>query len=65
MSKIPNWLTVNQFIEKHPALTHGAVRWDLFNAGKNGLSDAGAIARKGRRVYIDPEKYFSVLMKTK
>ena len=64
MPSIPNYKTVNQLLAEHSVLTPGSVRWDIFNADKNGLSKCGAIVRKGRRVYIDPEKYFSCMFKS-
>lgn len=52
-----NLKTVTQIITDTPGLTHGGVRWDLFNADKNGLADTGAIIRRGRRILIDEDLY--------
>ena len=50
--------TVNQFVEKNPAFTHGGVRWQIFNEDSNGLAESGAVLRNGRRVLIDEDRYF-------
>ena len=50
--------TVSQLLAENPALTPGGIRWDIFNRHRNGLAISGAIIRKGRRIYIDPELYF-------
>jgi len=52
-------LTVNQFTEKHPAFTVGALRWMIFNAKDNDLQQSGAIIRLGKRVLISEERFFS------
>jgi len=49
--------TVNQILEAIPGLTPGGIRWDLFNAEQNGLAEAGAIIRRGRRILLDEERY--------
>jgi hypothetical protein len=54
--------TVQQFCERNPAFTEGAVRWHIFNAENNGLEAAGAIVRIGRRVYLDAEKFINTLI---
>lgn len=67
MQAIPNeavqaawtYLTVNQFIEKHPAFTTGGLRALIFNENTNGLSNSGAIVRIGRKVLIDEIKFFA------
>lgn len=51
-------LTIEQFCSRHKAFTTGGVRWQVFNEEKNGLKASGAILRVGRRVLIDPQKYF-------
>lgn len=56
-----NLLRVNQFLERNPAFTNGQVRWWIFNAESNGLSDAGAIVRMPRRVFIDADRFFDWL----
>jgi hypothetical protein len=53
--------TVNQLAKENPALTTGGIRWDIFNGGSNGLATSGAIIRKGRRIYIDPDLYLDWL----
>jgi hypothetical protein len=54
-------LSVSQLAKKHPGITEGAVRWDLFNRSKNGLADSGAIIRRGRRVLLDEPRYLEWL----
>ena len=58
---LSNLRTVSQLVEENPAITPGGIRWDIFNSESNGLSKSGALIRKGRRIYIDPEKYFEWL----
>lgn len=55
---MPTLLTVKQFPPKHPAFTEPAIRMLIFNEKQNGLADAGAIVRIGRKVLIDEEKFF-------
>lgn len=54
-----NLKTVNQVIDTTPGLTHGGIRWDLFNAERNGLAKSGAIIRRGRRILIDEDVYLN------
>lgn len=44
--------TVSAFAADQP-FSEGSVRWWIFQAKENGLEEAGAIVRIGRRVYID------------
>ncbi len=53
--------SVNQFNEKHPAFSVGGLRWQIFNADANGMTEAGVILRVGRRVLIDEDRYFAWL----
>lgn len=46
--------TIRQFAEHNPAWTEPALRWLVFNAPINGLKEACAVVRVGRRVLIDP-----------
>ena len=55
----PKLRTVQQFVSENPAFTPGGLRWLIFNAKANGLDASGALIRIGRRIYIDPEKFFS------
>lgn len=50
--------TIRQFVRENDAFTEGGLRWQIFNAETNGLAGTGAIVRIGRRVYVDPEKFF-------
>ena len=34
--------------------SEASLRWRIFNSEQNGLEQAGAIVRVGRRVYLDP-----------
>jgi len=54
----PVLFTVKQFAEQNPAFSIGGLRWQIFNSENNGLKEAGAIIRIGRKVLIDVEKYF-------
>lgn len=56
---MPTLNTVKQHASKHPAFTAPAIRMLIFNEKKNGLADAGAIVRIGRRVLIDENRWFS------
>ena len=56
-----NITTVAKLTEKHDGLTEGGVRWDIFNASKNGLAEKKAIIRKGRRVLLVEELYLAWL----
>ncbi|HIF49930.1 MAG TPA: hypothetical protein EYQ42_00085 [Thiotrichaceae bacterium] len=58
MDKSPNLKTVSQFTESNPAFTLGGLRWQIFNEDENGLKEAGAIIRIGRKVLIDVDRYF-------
>lgn len=48
--------TVEQFAEESP-FTAASIRWKIFNAASNGLDEAKAITRIGRRVYIDVDAF--------
>lgn len=50
---------VKQHAAKNPAFTEAALRMLIFNAQQNGLADAGAIVRIGRKVLINEEKWFA------
>lgn len=65
----PSLLTVKAFCEKHSAFSEGGMRYLIFQSqdrheanGKivsgNGLDQAGAIVRVGRRVLIDEQAFF-------
>lgn len=53
--------TIRQFSQAQPALSEASIRWQVFNAEKNGLAQAGAVRRAGRRVYIVAERYLAWL----
>lgn len=61
--------TVAQFSERFPAFTQAAIRALVLNSGErvnsrgeripgNGLAEAGAIIRVGRRVLLDEQAFF-------
>jgi hypothetical protein len=52
-------LTVRQFCTKHPAFPVQGLYTLIFNETKNGLKESGAVLRIGRKVLIDPAKFFA------
>ena len=58
-AQTPVHLTVRQFAEKHRAYTLGGLRYLIFHAHENGLDDARAILRLGRKVLIDEARFFA------
>lgn len=50
-------ITVRQLCQNHPAFSEASVRWYIFKAADNGLAGSGAIARLGRKVLVDEEKF--------
>jgi hypothetical protein len=57
-------MTVSAFSEstrpgpgQKPALGPGAIRWDILHEKENGLREARAIVRRGRRILIDRDAY--------
>ncbi len=50
--------TVSQMHQEHDEFSEGSLRWMIFKARENGLEQLGAIVRIGRRVYIDPDRFF-------
>lgn len=55
----PVLFTVKQFAEQNPAFSIGGLRWQIFNEKNNGLKEAEAIIRVGRKVLIDADRYFT------
>lgn len=55
----PNYLTVGQFVNQHPAFNLGGLRSLIFNENTNGLASSVAIVRIGRKVLIDESKFFA------
>jgi len=56
----PNLETVRSLAQKYPdVLTEGGLRWQIFNEESNGLKEAGAIIRLGRKVLIDTDRFFA------
>ncbi len=59
MIEVKNQLvTIRQFAATQTAFTEGAIRHLIFNESENGLKESGALLRLGRRIYIDPQKWF-------
>jgi hypothetical protein len=64
-------LTVSQFAKRHPAFTAASLRQLIFAAAPrmtsrgpikgNGLEEAGAILRVGRKILIDETRFFNWL----
>ena len=50
------FLTIKQFVERHPEFSEGGIRWAIFNSEQNGLAASGAIKRRslsgGKRATI-------------
>ena len=57
----------SKFVERYhdQGWTEGQIRWLIFQAKQNGLEQAGAIVRVGRRVFIDEPKFFSWMRTTR
>lgn len=51
-----NLQSVAQFATSGP-FTEAQLRWWIFNESNNGMRDAGAVVRIGRRVYIDTQGF--------
>ena len=59
---IPTLHTFKQFSKKHHAFPEGGLRFRIFHEETNGMKAAGVIVRNGRRVLIDEERFFDLLM---
>ncbi len=58
VNETPQFLTVKQFAEKNQAFTLGGLRSAIFWKGDE-LEKAGAIARLGRRVLINEQRFLA------
>lgn len=58
---MPKLYTIRQFAQNNPAFSEASLRWHITVAKKNGLGKSGAILRNGRRILIDPDKFFTWL----
>lgn len=57
-------LPPNTFAARYPNLTTpGGIRWQIFCADHNGLADAQAIVRRGRKVFIVVPRYLDWLVR--
>lgn len=54
----PEFLTVRQFADKHPAFTNGGIRSLMFYRGDD-AEKAGAVVRFGRRILIDESRFLT------
>jgi hypothetical protein len=54
----PNYLTVGQFVNQHPAFNTGGLRSLIWNEHQNGLAKSGAIVRIGRKLLINTDKFY-------
>lgn len=52
-----NLRTIADFAKEGPQ-TEAQLRWQVYNATHNGLSESGAIVRIGRRIYVDTDRYW-------
>ncbi len=52
----PNYLTVKQMAQRHPAFSEASLRYHIFNETKNGIDKA--IKRVGRKILINEELFF-------
>ncbi len=52
---------VDQLVERHPGLSVGGIRSDLFHRDVNGLTSSGAIIQRGRHLLIDEDLYLAWL----
>ena len=50
--------TIAQFSERHPFISQGGLRFQIFNSKDNDLEQLGALVRLGKRVLINEPKYF-------
>ena len=56
-------LSVREFAERFPNLgTEGSLRWQIFHESLNGLTEAGAIVRRGSRVFLVVPRYTAWLL---
>lgn len=51
-----NLKSVSQFASES-VWSEASLRWMIFQASSNGLSETAAIVRVGRRVFIDPDAF--------
>lgn len=54
----PEFLTVRQFADKHPAFTNGGIRSLLFYRYED-AEKSGAVVRFGRRILIDEPRFLA------
>jgi len=57
-------LTVMEHARRYPNLgSVASLRWQIFWAEQNGLEEAGAIVRRGRRVFVVVPRYLDWILK--
>ena len=59
IKEIPTLLTIRQFSTKHNFITEGGLRYQIFNAEKNGLKEAEVIVKVGKKLLINEGNYFN------
>jgi hypothetical protein len=61
-STLDDLMSVKGFAERYPELgSEASQRWRIFCASQNGLAEAGAVVRCGRRVFIDQRRFMQWL----
>ena len=58
-NEIPRLLTLNQLVAEQPSLRPGGLRALIFWEETNGLKASGAVIRVGRKILIDPQKFYN------
>ena len=51
-------VTVEGMVQRFPQLTVGGLRKQLLRRHRNGLGKSGAVLKVGRRVLLDPDKFW-------
>jgi hypothetical protein len=56
-------LPFGMFVQRHANIASpGSLRWQIFCSAQNGLDEAGAILRRGRKVFIVVPRYMDWLV---
>lgn len=53
------WVSVKQLLEHCPGESEGGARWAIFHEDFNGLAQSGAVARRGRKVLVNPKRWIA------
>ena len=63
-TRIDDLLPVKDMARRHSNVcTESSLRWEIHNAKDNGLAEAGALVRKGRRVFINVPRYLEWMLR--